>query len=126
MPWGGLCHRHVPSGQRVCVFVVWMGLRPGPGKWPDLGQDYRAPHPQPAALLEPDLPLSCPVPRLRSVKIEQGKVNDQANTLAELAKVSRAGQEGRAGPSGDAGSVSSQRGWDPQCPCSAWLFSLNS
>lgn len=33
------------------------------------------------------------LPRLRSVKIEQGKVNDQANTLADLAKVS-IGQDG--------------------------------
>lgn len=35
-------------------------------------------------------------PRLRSVKIEQGKLNDQANTLADLAKVSRAGWGGAA------------------------------
>lgn len=37
-------------------------------------------------------------PRLRSVKIEQGKLNDQANTLADLAKVSRAGAGVGAAP----------------------------
>uniref|UniRef100_A0A8C9KN24 Potassium calcium-activated channel subfamily N member 1 n=1 Tax=Panthera tigris altaica TaxID=74533 RepID=A0A8C9KN24_PANTA len=35
--------------------------------------------------------------QLRSVKIEQGKLNDQTNTLADLAKVSRAGL-GRVAP----------------------------
>uniref|UniRef100_A0A4W2HQF9 Potassium calcium-activated channel subfamily N member 1 n=2 Tax=Bos indicus x Bos taurus TaxID=30522 RepID=A0A4W2HQF9_BOBOX len=34
--------------------------------------------------------------QLRSVKIEQGKLNDQTNTLADLAKVRRAGQGGAA------------------------------
>lgn len=41
-------------------------------------------------------PTHAPVPRLRSVKIEQGKLNDQANTLADLAKVSREGPGGEA------------------------------
>lgn len=41
--------------------------------------------------------------RLRSVKIEQGKLNDQANTLADLAKVSRAGLGG--------GFPGASRGW---------------
>lgn len=51
-------------------------------------------------------PCPCLVPRLRSVKIEQGKVNDQANTLAELAKVSvsRMGEgHGNSVYSGEAG-----------------------
>lgn len=41
-------------------------------------------------------PTHAPVPRLRSVKIEQGKLNDQANTLADLAKVSSEGPGGEA------------------------------
>lgn len=38
---------------------------------------------------QPPNPTHPSVSRLRSVKIEQGKLNDQANTLADLAKVSR-------------------------------------
>lgn len=34
-------------------------------------------------------PTPMPLPRLRSVKMEQRKLNDQANTLVDLAKVRR-------------------------------------
>lgn len=47
-------------------------------------------------------------PRLRSVKIEQGKLNDQTNTLADLAKVSR-GEWGRVAPWARRGWFSIQR-----------------
>lgn len=47
------------------------------------------------------------------MKIEQGKVNDQANTLAELAKVSITGMGGEDGASGDTGIVSNQRRQKP-------------
>lgn len=36
-------------------------------------------------------PTPLPLPRLRSVKMEQRKLNDQANTLVDLAKVRRLG-----------------------------------
>lgn len=36
-------------------------------------------------------PTPMPLPRLRSVKMEQRKLNDQANTLVDLAKVRRLG-----------------------------------
>lgn len=73
----------------MSVFVLWMGPRPSFWKWPDLGQDYKCiPSSAPRLCWSLTCPCPCLVPRLRSVKIEQGKVNDQANTLAELAKVS--------------------------------------
>lgn len=55
-------------------------------------------HPPPILLpmQPPPIPTHPPVPRLRSVKIEQGKLNDQANTLADLAKVSKVGLGGMA------------------------------
>lgn len=52
--------------------------------------------PIPPTMHPPHNPTHPPVPRLRSVKIEQGKLNDQANTLAELAKVSKVGPGGTA------------------------------
>lgn len=55
-------------------------------------------HEGPPYLLQPLNNPTCSLSRrLRSVKIEQGKLNDQANTLAELAKVSRAGWGGSPG-----------------------------
>lgn len=65
-PWGGAYHRCAPSGQRICPSQEW-GVS--------------------VACLRLTRPCPCLL-RLRSVKIEQGKVNDQANTLADLAKVS--------------------------------------
>lgn len=50
--------------------------------------------PIPPTMHPPHNPTHPLVPRLRSVKIEQGKLNDQANTLAELAKVSKVGPGG--------------------------------
>ena len=55
-----------------------------------LGQVHEGPPPL-LPMQPPPNPTHPPVPRLRSVKIEQGKLNDQANTLADLAKVSKAG-----------------------------------
>lgn len=57
-------------------------------------------------LPNPLSPTLCPH-RLRSVKIEQGKLNDQANTLTDLAKVSGLGQ---GGPD-RAGGTLEQTGW---------------
>ncbi|XP_051025529.1 small conductance calcium-activated potassium channel protein 1-like [Acomys russatus] len=59
----------------VCVQAIGNGLL-----WARIVSHF-----QPYGLAEPNLPLPHPH-RLRSVKIEQGKVNDQANTLADLAK----------------------------------------
>lgn len=63
------------------------------------------------------------LPRLRSVKIEQGKVNDQANTLADLAKVS-IGQDGGGAAGDPEGRVSHQRGWEPTMP-HQFKFTIN-
>lgn len=51
-------------------------------------------HPRPCPTLVPSAPRPFPSRRLRSVKIEQGKLNDQANALADLAKVSAAPHSG--------------------------------
>jgi hypothetical protein len=58
------------------------------------------------------------------VKIEQGKVNDQANTLAELAKVSitRTGREEWA--SRDTGIVSNQRRQKPTMQHQVFMLNL--
>lgn len=100
---GGLCHRHVCSGQGICLSLScgWAHILGSGLTWAGITLS-------PEGLLEPHLLCPYPIPRLRSVKIEQGKVNDQANTLADLAKVrvSRAGGKDRLR---DTGSVSDQR-----------------
>lgn len=92
-PWGGgLCHRHVCSGQEICLSLScgWAHILGSGLTWAGITRS-------PEGLLEPHLLRPCPIPRLRTVKIEQGKVNDQANTLADLAKVRVSWASGREG-----------------------------
>lgn len=58
------------------------------------------------------------------MKIEQGKVNDQANTLAELAKVSITRMGGEDGASGDTGIVSNQRRQKPTMQHQVFMLDL--
>lgn len=58
----------------------------------------------------PPNPTHAPIPRLRSVKIEQGKLNDQANTLADLAKVSTVRPGGAAPLDSLGGCMSREKG----------------
>lgn len=88
-----------------------------------MGWVHEGPH-SPAASTNPVYPPPCLSPRLRSVKIEQGKLNDQTNTLADLAKVSQAGLGGVAPQASRGWSGPSEGGWETfskeQSPPPAW------
>lgn len=125
-PEGGRCRgrlSHPPGPATPCVLGgnAQHGARPYlrphlppsacPTRRPWVGWVHEGPH-SPAASTNPVYPPPCLSPRLRSVKIEQGKLNDQTNTLADLAKVSQAGL-GRVAPQASRGwSGPSEGGWE--------------